>query len=318
MTETLDAVNTTVEEASPTSEELELARDLVRQAREQGASMSAPGLMRALTRSVLETALDEELAEHLGYDKHDPAGYNTGNSRNGARPKTVITDAVGPVTIEVPRDRDGSFEPVIVRKHQRRLGQVDEIILSLTARGLTTGEVSAHFAEIYGASVSKDTISRITDKITEEMQAWLTRPLESVYAAVFIDALIVKVRDGQVANRPFYAAIGVDLEGRKDILGLWAGDGGGESSKFWLSVLTDLKQRGVKDVFFLVCDGLKGLPASVANVWPETIVQTCIVHLLRNSFKYVPRQHWGRLKEDLKPIYPGSRPRFGVKSSGVA
>ena len=270
MTETLDAVNTAIEEASPSVEEWELARDLVRQAREQGASMSAPGLMRALTRSVLETALDEELAEHLGYDKHDPVGYNTGNSRNGTRPKTVLTGAVGPVTIEVPRDREGSFEPVIVRKHQRRLGQVDEIILSLTARGLTTGEVSAHFAEIYGASVSKDTISRITDKVTEEMQAWTTRPLESVYAAVFIDALIVKVRDGQVTNRPFYAAIGVDLDGRKDVLGLWAGDGGGESSKFWLSVLTDLKQRGVKDVFFLVCDGLKGLPASVANVWPET------------------------------------------------
>jgi len=303
MTETLDAVNTAVEEVLPTDEELELARDLVRQAREQGASMSAPGLMRALTRSVLETALDEELAEHLGYDKHDPAGYNTGNSRNGTRPKTVLTDAVGPVTIQVPRDREGTFSPVIVRKHQRRLGQVDEIVLSLTARGLTTGEVSAHFAEIYGASVSKDTISRITEKVTEEMQAWLTRPLESVYAAVFIDALVVKVRDGQVANRPFYAAIGVDLEGRKDVLGLWAGDGGGESSKFWLSVLTDLKQRGVKDVFFLVCDGLKGLPASVANVWPETIVQTCIVHLLRNSFKYVPRQHWGRLREDLRPIY---------------
>jgi putative transposase len=304
MTETLDAVKTAVEEAVvPTDEELELARELVRQAREQGASMSAPGLMRALTRSVLETALDEELAEHLGYDKHDPAGYNTGNSRNGTRSKTVLTDAVGPVTIGVPRDREGTFSPVIVRKHQRRLGQVDEIILSLTARGLTTGEVSAHFAEIYGASVSKDTISRITDKVTEEMQAWLTRPLESVYAAVFIDALVVKVRDGQVTNRPFYAAIGVDLEGRKDVLGLWAGDGGGESSKFWLAVLTDLKQRGVKDVFFLVCDGLKGLPASVEQVWPETIVQTCIVHLLRNSFKYVPRQHWGRLREDLRPIY---------------
>jgi transposase-like protein len=155
MTETLDAVNTAMEEALPTGEELKLARDLVRQARDQGASMSAPGLMRALTRSVLETALDEELAEHFGYDKHDPIGYNTGNSRNGTRPKTVLTDAVGSVTIEVPRDRDGSFEPVIVRKYQRRLGQVDEIILSLTARGLTAGEVSAHFAEIYGASVSK-------------------------------------------------------------------------------------------------------------------------------------------------------------------
>lgn len=284
MTETLEAVTTAVDEIEqPTRAELEVARDLVRQARGQGASMSAPGLMRALTKSVLETALDEELAEHLGYDKHDVIGNNTGNSRNGTRPKTVITDAVGPVVIDVPRDRDGSFEPVIIRKHQRRLGQVDEIILSLTARGLTTGEVSAHFDEICGAKVSRDTISRITDKVTEEMTSWLTRPLEPVYAAIFIDALVVKVRDGQVANRPFYAAIGVDLDGRKDVLGLWAGDGGGESSKFWLAVLTDLRNRGVQDVFFLVCDGLKGLPASVEAVWPDTIVQTCVIRLLRNS-----------------------------------
>lgn len=303
MTDTMDAVNTAVEhDAEPTAAELELARGLVRQAREQGASMSAPGLMRALTKSVLETALEEELTEHLGYVKHDPAGQNTGNSRNGTRPKTVITDAVGPVQVAVPRDRDGTFEPVIVAKRQRRLGQVDEIILSLTARGLTTGEISAHFAEIYGASVSKDTISRITDKVAEQMQTWLTRPLDGVYAAIFIDALVVKVRDGQVGNRPFYAAIGVDLEGNKDVLGLWAGEGGGESSKFWLSVLTDLKQRGVSDVFFLICDGLKGLPTSVEAVWPDAIVQTCVVHLLRNSFKYVPRQHWDALKKDLKPI----------------
>jgi putative transposase len=304
MTETLDAVKPAIEDIDqPTAAELELARDLVRQAQEQGASMSAPGLMRALTKTVLETALDEEMASHLGYDKHDVVGRDRGNSRNGFRPKTVLTDSVGPVTIEVPRDRDGSFEPVIVKKHQRRLTQVDEVVLSLTARGLTTGEIAAHFEEIYGARVSKDTISRITDKITEEMQAWLTRPLQGVYAAIFIDALVVKVRDGQVANRPFYAAIGVDLDGNKDVLGLWAGDGGGESAKFWLSVLTDLRNRGVADVFFVVCDGLKGLPDSVSYVWPEAIVQACIVHLLRNSFSYVPRQHWDALKRDLKPIY---------------
>jgi transposase-like protein len=184
----------------------------------------------------------------------------------------VLTEASGQVEIDVPRDRAGTFEPQIVRKRQRRLNGVDEIVLSLYAKGLTTGEISAHFADIYGASVSKETISRITDKVIEEMNDWQHRPLEPVNAAVFIDAIVVKVRDGQVANRPIYAAIGVTLAGDKDILGLWAGTGG-EGAKFWMAVLTDLRNRGVKDVFLLVCDGLKGLPEVVANVWPMTTVQ---------------------------------------------
>jgi transposase-like protein len=173
--------------------------------------------------------------------------------------KTVTTDAVGPVRIEVPRDRDASFEPVIVRKRQRRLNDVDEVVLSLYAKGLTTGEISAHFREIYGASVSKETVSRITDRVIEEMNEWSSRPLDAVYAAVFIDAIVVKVRDGQVANRAFYAAIGVGLDGNRDVLGIW-GSPASEGAKYWLSVLTDLKNRGVGDVFFLICDGLKGLP----------------------------------------------------------
>jgi putative transposase len=172
----------------------------------------------------------------------------------------------------------------------------------LYAKGLTTGEIAAHFAEIYGASVSKETISRITDKVVEEMNDWTVRPLESVYAAVFIDAIVVKVRDGQVANRPFYAAIGVTLDGERDILGLWAGSGG-EGAKFWMSVLTDLRNRGVRDVFFVVCDGLKGLPEVVANVWPAAIVQTCIIHLIRNTFRLTSRKYWDELKRDVKPIY---------------
>ena len=191
-------------------------------------------------------------------------GREAGNIRNGTRAKTVLTDTTGQVEIDVPRDRAGTFEPQIVRKRQRRLSGVDEVVLSLYAKGLTTGEISAHFAEIYGASVSKETISRITDKVIEEMNDWADRPLDAVYAAVFIDAIVVKVRDGQVANRPFYAAIGVTLDGEKDILGLWAGTGG-EGAKFWMSVLTDLRNRGVKDVFFLVCDGLKGLPEVVGQ-----------------------------------------------------
>ena len=176
----------------------------------------------------------------------------------------MLTDNAGPVQVQVPRDRDGSFEPVIVKKRQRRLSDVDAVVLSLYARGLTTGEISAHFAEIYGASVSKDTVSRITDKVVEDMQAWSCRPLQRVCAAVFIDAIMVKVRDGQVGNQPFYAAIGVDLHGHRDVLGLWAGHGAGESAKFWMNVPTDIKNRGVADVFFIVCDGLKGLPDSVA------------------------------------------------------
>ena len=290
--------------SGPSAEELAIARELVRSARARGVAMTGPeGLLQALTKTVIETALDEEMAEHLGYDKHDPAGRGSGNSRNGTQTKTVLTETVGPLAIEVPRDRDGSFEPVIVKKRQRRLGGVDTIVLSLVAKGLTTGEVAAHFEEIYGASLSKDTISKITDRVLTEMGEWMARPLEKVYAAVFIDAIYVKVRDGQVANRPFYAAIGVDLAGHKDVLGLWAGTGGGESAKFWLHVLTELKNRGVEDVFFMVCDGLKGLPDSVGAVFPQATVQTCVIHLIRNTFKYASKRYWGQIAADLKPIY---------------
>jgi putative transposase len=253
---------------------------------------------------VLETALDEEMNDHLGYAKHAPEGRNGENSRNGLRSKTVITDTVGPIEIAVPRDRDGSYTPQIVKKRQRRLGDVDTIVLSLYARGLTTGEISAHFAEVYGASVSKDVVSTITDRVIEDMTDWASRPLQSVYVAVFVDAIHVKVRDGQVANRPFYVAIGVDLQGRRDVLGLWAGtSGAGESSKFWVGILTELKNRGVADIFYLVCDGLKGMPDSVNAVYPDTIVQTCIVHLIRNTFKYASKKYWGELAKDVKAIY---------------
>ena len=287
-----------------TAAELAVIKQMVVQARDAGVALTGPdGLLKALTKTVIETALDEELSEHLGYDKHAPEGRNGGNSRNGTRTKTVLTDNCGPVEITVPRGRDGTFEPQLVRKRQRRLSDLDELVLSLYAKGLTTGEISAHLAEVYGASVSKDTISRITDRVLEEMNAWWARPLEKVYAAVFIDAIVVKVRDGQVRNRPFYAAIGVDLDGHKDILGMWAGDGDGESAKYWLAVLTELKNRGVRDMFFVVCDGLKGLPDSVNAVFPEAIVQTCIIHLIRNTFRYASRKYWDRIAKDLRPIY---------------
>jgi transposase-like protein len=219
MTATLDDV-TKKSRREPTAEE-RAAEEMVRRAREQGLSLTGPdGLLKQLTKAVLETALDQEMTEHLGHEKHGRPV--SGNVRNGTRAKTVLTEGTGEVGIEVPRDRAGTFEPQIVRKRQRRLTGVDEIVLSLYAKGLTTSQVTAHFAEIYGASVSKETVSRITDKVVEEMQAWQARPLDEVYAAVFIDAIVVKVRDGQVASRPVYAAIGVTLAGEKDILGLWA------------------------------------------------------------------------------------------------
>src|SRR3954468_8923736 len=210
------------------SPEQSAAAAMVAEARQRGLELTGPnGLLKLFTKNVLETALNEEMTEHLGHEKNRAEeGRESTNVRNGARSKTVVSDAAGEVGISVPRDREGTFEPQIVKKRQRRLTEVDEIVLSLYAKGLTTGEISAHFAEIYGASVSKETVSRITDKVMEEMTEWANRPLDGVYAAVFIDAIVVKVRDGQVANRPIYAAIGVSLAGEKDVLGLWAGTGG--------------------------------------------------------------------------------------------
>ena len=305
---TSDAVNAhkrdKSDEGRQLSPEQAAAAAMVAEARQRGLELTGPdGLLKLFTKNVLETALNEEITEHLGHEKNQAEpGRQSANVRNGARAKTVISDAVGEVRIDVPRDREGTFEPQIVKKRQRRLTDVDEIVLSLYAKGLTTGEISAHFAEIYGASVSKETVSRITDKVIEEMQSWQQRPLDEIYAAVFIDAIMVKVRDGQVANRPIYAAIGVSLAGEKDILGLWAGTGG-EGAKFWMSVLTDIRNRGVRDVFFLVCDGLKGLPEVVSNVWPLTTVQTCIIHLIRNTFRLASKRDWDALKRDVKPIY---------------
>jgi transposase-like protein len=274
----------------------------VEKARAEGVDLVGPGgLLSGLTKSVLETALEAEMSEHLGYDKHDAAGRNRGNSRNGTRSKTVLTE-IGPVEIDVPRDRDGTFEPAIVRKRQRRLDGIDQIVLSLTARGLTTGEIAAHFEEVYGAKVGKDTISRITDKVVEEMAEWRTRPLDRVYPVIFVDAIVVKVRDGQVVNRPVYVVIGVTVNGERDILGLWAGDGS-EGAKFWLSVLTEIKNRGVEDVCMVVCDGLKGLPESITTTWSLATVQACILHLIRNTFRYASRKDWDELARDLRPVY---------------
>jgi transposase-like protein len=282
----------------------ELARQLADKARAQGLSLTGPGgLLGRVTKRVLEAALEGEMDAHLGYARHDPAGRNGGNSRNGRRAKTVLTD-VGEVEIEVPRDRGGSFEPQIVAKRQRRLTGVDDLVISLVAKGLTTGEVQAHLAEIYGVAVSRETISKITDRVLEAMADWQSRPLDAVYAVLFIDCIHVKIRVGQVANRPIYVALGVTADGERDVLGLWAGEhGDGEGARYWLRVLTEIKNRGVKDVLMVVCDGLKGLPDAIAQAWPAAVTQACIVHLLRNSFRYASRRDWEKIARDLKPVY---------------
>jgi transposase-like protein len=280
----------------------ELAVELMERARTGGAELVGPGgFLAELTKRVLEAGLEAEMTEHVGYEPHDPVGHHSGNSRNGTRSKTVITD-IGPVEVDVPRDRTGTFEPIIVAKRQRRLGGVDQMVLSLSAKGLTHGEICAHLEEIYATKVSKETITRITDRVIETMGEWQNRPLERVYPVVFIDAINVKIREGQVANRPIYVAAGVTVDGERDILGLWVGEGG-EGAKYWHHVLTEIKNRGTQDVCILVCDGLTGLPDAVAGVWPQTIVQTCVVHLLRNSFRYASRRDWPAIAKDLKPVY---------------
>src|SRR6266498_2561632 len=219
-----------------------------------------------------------------GLPPRRPGRPQRGNSRNGTR------------------DRDGTFEPVIVRKRQRCLMGVEDLVVSLVAKGLTTGEVAAHLAEVYGTQVSRQTISTITDRVLEGLAAFKSRPLDAVYPVIFIDAIQVKIRDGAVANRPIYVALGVTCDGERDILGLWAGDGD-QGAKYWLHVLTEVKNRGVADVCIVVCDGLTGLPDAISTVWPQAITQTCVVHLLRNSFRYASRRDWAAIARDLRPIY---------------
>jgi putative transposase len=280
-----------------------LADQLLGKAREQGAELLGPdGLLSQVTKAVLERALAEEMTGHLGYEKHDPAGRGSGNSRNGSTPKTVLTD-IGAVDLVVPRDRAGSFEPQIVRKGQTRLKGFNERIIALYARGMTTRDIRAHLREMYDVEVSPDLISRVTDGVLEELQEWQARPLDPVYPVVFIDALMVKIRDGVVTNRAVYLAIGIDCEGAKQVLGLWVGPATGESSKFWLTVLAELKSRGVADVCIVCCDGLTGLPDAIGVVWPQAVVQLCVVHLIRASLRYASKKYWVPLSRDLRHIY---------------
>ena len=259
------------------------------------------GLLKELTRALVERAMHAELTHHLGYEKHDPGGKGSGNSRNGTSAKTLKGD-FGEVEIEVPRDRKGSFEPKIVPRHQRRFNGFDDKILSMYARGMTTREIQGHLQEIYGVEVSPSLISEVTDAVIEEVKAWQTRPLEPLYPILFLDALMVKMRhEGRVENRAVYVAIGIDLDGRKDVLGLWTS--ANEGAKFWLQVLTELRNRGVKDIFIACVDGLKGFPQAIETVFPQAQVQLCIVHLVRASLNYVSWKERKQVAEDLKSVY---------------
>ncbi|WP_271396322.1 IS256 family transposase [Neomicrococcus lactis] len=258
-------------------------------------------LLSRMTKAVLERALETEISDHLGYETGDPAGVGTGNSRNGKTTKFVQT-LQGPVQLTVPRDRNGSFEPVIVPKRARRLGKVEDMILSLYARGMSTRDIGSHLEEIYGSKVSAATISRVTDVVADEIAQWQSRPLETVYPIVYIDAIWLKIRDGGVVtNKACHVAVGVDVEGRKQVLGLWLG--ASEGAKFWANVLTEIRNRGTKDILILCCDGLTGLPDAVSSIYPQTVVQTCVVHLLRSALKYASYSERKTMAKDMKPIY---------------
>ena len=259
------------------------------------------GLLKQLTKALLERALNAELTEHVGYEKHDPAGYNSGNSRNGSTKKTLKGE-FGEMELETPRDRNGSFEPRIVSKGQTRFDGFDDKIISMYSRGMTTREIEGHLKEMYGVEVSPTLISNVTEAVMEEVKTWQNRPLDEVYPILYMDALRVKVRDGgHILNKAIHVAIGVYLEGHKEVLGLWTAQN--EGAKFWLQVLTELQNRGVKDIFIACVDGLKGFPEVIESVYPKAEVQTCIVHMVRASLNYVSWKQRKAVATDLRQIY---------------
>ena len=279
----------------------ELIDELLAGARTEEELVGPGGLLADLTRRLVERALSAELTEYLGYERHQEPPGGAGNARNGTTPKTLVTEH-GAVAIKTPRDRNGSFEPKIVPKGQRRFRGFDDKILALYARGLSTRDIEAHLAEIYGVKVGRDLISRVTDAVVDDARAWQQRPLDDVYPVVFLDCLVLKIRDGgTVQRRACYLALGITVEGDRDVLGMWFQET--EGAKFWMQVLAELKQRGVRDILICCVDGLKGFPEAIEAIFPQTVVQTCVVHLIRHSLKYVPRRERERVARDLKPIY---------------
>jgi putative transposase len=282
----------------------ELVDELLAGARTEEEIVGPGGLLAQLTKRLVERAMEVELTDHLGYEPHQEPPGGAGNARNGGTPKTLVTEH-GPVQIRTPRDRDGSFEPRIVRKRQRRFEGFDEKILALYARGMSTRDIEAHLRELYGVSVGRDLISRVTDAIMEDVKAWQQRPLDDLYPVLFLDALVLKIRDGgSVQRKACYLAMAITMDGQREVLGMWFQQT--EGAKFWMQVLSDLKHRGVQDILICCVDGLKGFPEAIEAIFPETVVQTCIVHLIRQSLRYVPRRQYDQVTKDLKPIYTAS------------
>ena len=277
---------------------------LVARARTEGVELTGEGgLLTGLVRQVLQTGLEVEMADHLGYERHAVEGRGSGNSRNGTSPKTVTTE-IGRVDLAVPRDRAGTFAPVTVPKHRRRLEGLSANVVSLYAKGLTTGEIGAHLEEVYDASVSRETISKITDEVVADMAVWQNRPLDVVYPVLLIDAIVVKVRDAQAADRPVCVAIGVDLAGDRDVGGLWLGPAGGEGAKAWATMLGEVRNRGLADALIVCCDGLRGLPESIRATWPDATVQTCVVHMAPTACATRPTSTGGPSPKPCGPSTP--------------
>jgi len=270
------------------------------------------GLLKQLTKALLEKALEGEMTHHLGYPKWSPAGRNTGNSRNGKHDKTIKGD-FGEMDIEVPRDRNSEFEPTIIEKHQTRFDGFDDKIISMYARGMSTRDIQGHLKEIYQIEVSPDFISTVTDSVMDGVKEWQNRPLDEIYPILYLDALHVKVKDqGQVINKAVYLAVGINMEGKKEVLGFWIEKT--EGSKFWLQVVTELKNRGVRDIFIACVDGLKGFPEAIRAVYPKTEIQLCIVHMVRNSLKFVSYKDRKNIATDLKEIYHSSTVELAEKA----
>ena len=279
----------------------ELIDELLAGARTEEQLVGPGGVLAGLTKRLLERAMEVELTDHLGYEHGESPPGGTGNTRNGSTPKTLATEH-GPVELETPRDRDASFEPKIVRKRQRRFEGFDDKIIALYSRGLSTRDIEAYLRDLYGVDVGRDLISRVTDAVMDDARAWASRPLDDVYPIVFLDCLVLKIREGgSVQRKACYLALGVNMEGERDVLGMWFQET--EGAKFWMQVLNELKQRGIADILIACVDGLKGFPEAIEAVFPKTTVQTCIVHLIRNSLKYVPRREREQVARDLKPIY---------------
>ena len=259
------------------------------------------GLLKRLTGALVERALEAELTDHLGYDEHAVEGRGSGNSRNGSGEKTLQTEQ-GPISVEVPRDRNGTFEPQLVKKHQRRFTGFDDKIVGMYARGMSTRDIQAHLSELYGTEIAPSLVSSVTEAVIEEVQAWQARPLEPIWPIVYLDALVIKVRDGGVvSNKSAYLALGINADGKKEVLGLWLA--ANEGAKFWLLVISELKNRGIEDIFIACCDGLKGFPEAIEAVFPRTVVQTCIVHMIRNSVRFVGWAKRKALCADLRRVY---------------